>query len=503
MRASGLPCGHRDYDRVSAGGLASRRPKRETETHAHHARGNASARRADMKAPKAVFVCQECGVQSPKWLGRCECGAWNSFVEERAAETAPAGVGTNRFARPGAAASAQLYADVDVTNAARLSTGIEEFDRVLGGGFVPGSLVLLGGEPGIGKSTLLLQAAAHFARERGPVLYASGEESEHQIKSRGDRLGVGEAPLYLLAETCIERILEEMARLKPALVIIDSVQTVFSMKFQSAPGSIGQVREAATQFLFAAKGQNIPTVLVGHVTKDGSLAGPKVLEHVVDTVLSFEGERHHAHRIVRAVKNRFGAVSELGVFEMTGTGLVPVPNPSQLFLAERSSETPGSAVLCCVEGSRPILVEVQALVSTSTYGNARRMAIGVDQNRLALLLAVLEKRAGLSLAGDDVYVNVAGGMSIEEPAVDLSVVAAVASSVRNRSLPASTAVFGEVGLSGEIRGIPQAALRVREAAQMGFSRVVMPAANVDGLQMADCELVGVATVGDALDQLMS
>ncbi len=270
---------------------------------------------------------------------------------------------------------------------------------MLGGGIVPGSLVLLGGEPGIGKSTLLLQAAAHFARDVGPVLYASGEESEHQIKSRGDRLGVGAAPLYLLSETCIERILEEIARLKPSLVVIDSVQTVWSSRFQSAPGSVGQVREAATQFLFAAKGQNVPTVLVGHVTKDGSLAGPKVLEHVVDTVLSFEGERHHSHRVVRAVKNRFGAVSELGVFEMTGTGLKPVPNPSKLFLSERASGIPGSAVLCCVEGSRPILVEVQALVSTSTYGNARRMAVGIDQSRLSLLLAVLEKRAGLSLAG--------------------------------------------------------------------------------------------------------
>jgi DNA repair protein RadA/Sms len=384
----------------------------------------------------------------------------------------------------------------------RLSTGIDEFDRVLGGGVVPGSLILLGGEPGIGKSTLLLQAAAHFAREIGPVLYASGEESEHQIKSRGDRLGVGAAPLYLLSETCIERILEEEARLKPALVIIDSVQTVWSSKFQSAPGSIGQVREAATQFLFAAKGQNVPTVLVGHVTKDGNLAGPKVLEHVVDTVLYFEGERHHAHRVVRAVKNRFGAVSELGVFEMTGTGLRAVPNPSKLFLSERASGTPGSAVLCCVEGSRPILVEVQALVSTSTYGNARRMAIGIDQNRLSLLLAVLEKRAGLSLAGDDVYVNIAGGMTIDEPAADLSVVAAVASSVRNRGLAPSTALFGEVGLSGEIRGIPQAGLRVREAAQMGFTRIVLPSANLEGSGDGKIELVGVRTVGEALDELI-
>src|SRR5688572_2432256 len=460
-----------------------------------------------MKPPKAVFVCQECGAQAPKWVGRCtDCGAWNSMVEERPVEPVAAGAG-HRYAQSGAAGTAKLYAEVETANATRLSTGIGEFDRVLGGGIVPGSLVLLGGEPGIGKSTLLLQAAAHFAREVGPVLYASGEESEHQIKSRGDRLGVGAAPLYLLAETCIERILEEIVRLKPSLVIIDSVQTVFSLKFQSAPGSIGQVREAATQFLFAAKGQNIPTILVGHVTKDGSLAGPKVLEHVVDTVLSFEGERHHSHRVVRAVKNRFGAVSELGVFEMTGTGLTPIANPSQMFLSERASGTPGSAVLCCVEGSRPILVEVQALVSTSTYGNARRMAVGIDQNRLSLLLAVLEKRAGLSLAGDDVYVNIAGGMTIEEPAADLSVVAAVASSVRNRGLSPSTAVFGEVGLSGEIRGIPQSALRVREAIQMGFTRVVLPAANTDPSDQAakdgGCELLGVRSVGEALDALIA
>ena len=459
-----------------------------------------------MKPPRVVFVCQECGAQSPKWLGRCaECGAWNSLSEERAPDPA-ATAASGRYANR-AASGSRLYAEVETSHATRLSTGIGEFDRVLGGGIVPGSLVLLGGEPGIGKSTLLLQAAAHFAREFGPVLYASGEESEHQIKSRGDRLGVGAVPLYLLSETCIERILEEMARLKPALVIVDSIQTVFSIKFQSAPGTIGQVREAATQFLFAAKGQNIPTVLVGHVTKDGSLAGPKVLEHVVDTVLYFEGERHHSHRVIRAVKNRFGAVSELGVFEMTGAGLQAIPNPSRLFLSERASGTPGSAVLCCVEGSRPILVEVQALVSTSTYGNARRTAVGIDPSRLSLLLAVLEKRAGLALAGDDVYVNIAGGMSIDEPAADLSVVAAVASSVRNRGLSPATAVFGEVGLSGEIRGVPQAMLRVREAAQLGFTRLVLPSANVDPADIggADhaCELIGVRTLAEALDQLIA
>ena len=458
------------------------------------------------KTQRPVFVCQECGAQSSKWLGRCaECGAWNSLVEERPAEASGAlGQAAHRYAGASAPSVAQLYAEVEIQQHARLSTTIGEFDRVLGGGIVPGSLILLGGEPGIGKSTLLLQAAASMARTVGPVLYSSGEESEHQIKSRGERLGVGDAPLYLLAETCLERILEEIARIKPALVVVDSIQTVFSLKFQSAPGSIGQVREAATQLLFVAKGQNVPIVLVGHVTKEGSLAGPKALEHVVDTVLYFEGERHHSHRVVRAVKNRFGAVSELGVFEMTAECLKPVPNPSMLFLAERPVNAPGSAVLCALEGSRPILVEVQALVSTSTYGTARRMANGIDQQRLSLLLAVLEKRAGLHLGGDDVFVNVAGGMSIDEPASDLGIIAALASSVRNRAVPQTTAMFGEVGLAGEVRGVAQASLRIREATQMGFKRCVMPDANIDvALRKlaGDCELVGIRTVGEALDSL--
>jgi DNA repair protein RadA/Sms len=460
---------------------------------------------------KTVFACQECGAQSPKWLGRCpECSAWNSLVEERPLpERATVGAaGAPRYSLA-AAAGPQLYAEIDTVVAERITTGVAEFDRVLGGGVVPGSLVLLGGEPGIGKSTLLLQAAAHFATGIGPVLYSSGEESEHQIKSRGERLGVdpskgsGAAPLYILAETCLERILEEISRLRPAFVIVDSVQTVFSLKFQSAPGSIGQVRESATQLLFAAKGQNVPTFLVGHVTKDGSIAGPKALEHIVDTVLYFEGEKHHAHRVIRAVKNRFGAVSELGVFEMTGRGLRGVANPSELFLAERRAGAAGSAVLSCVEGSRPLLVEVQALVSSSTYGNARRMASGIDQNRLSLLLAVLEKRAGLNLVADDVFVNVAGGIAVDEPAADLAITGAVASSLRNRAIRAGTAVFGEVGLAGEVRGVSQAALRVREAAQMGFDRCVVPDGNCSPDDVpAGIELVGVKTVSEALEQLI-
>ena len=463
------------------------------------------------KRSATVWVCQECDAQAAKWAGQCpDCGRWNTLVEENRrdpAATPDGAAAASRYALAGASGTARLYKDISVEQYARLSTGIGEFDRVLGGGIVPGSLMLLGGEPGIGKSTLLLQAASNMAHTVGPVLYCSGEESEHQIKSRGERLGVGAAPLYLLAETCLERILDESARVKPALIIVDSIQTVFSLQFQSAPGSIGQVREAATRLLFAAKGRNVPIFLVGHVTKEGSLAGPKALEHVVDTVLSFEGERYHSQRMVRAVKNRFGAVSELGVFEMTAGGLKPVPNPSAMFLAERPVNAPGSAVLCAVEGSRPILVEVQALVSTSTYGNARRMANGVDAQRLSLLLAVLEKRAGLNLIGDDVFVNIAGGMAIDEPAADLAVVAAIASSVRNRVVPPTTAIFGEVGLAGEVRGIAQAGLRIREAAQMGFQRCIMPEANIDPDDRAavsgSCALVGVRSVGEAIEALTS
>jgi DNA repair protein RadA/Sms len=453
-----------------------------------------------MKAPRSVYTCQSCGAESQKWLGRCpDCGGWNTFVEEPAAGAAPA--------RGAAAAlgggSARLYAEVDTVVSERHATGISEFDRVLGGGLVPGSLVLLGGEPGIGKSTLILQAAARVAATLGPVLYCSGEESEHQIKMRGDRLGVTGGPLYLLAETCLERLLEAVDRLKPSLLVVDSIQTVFSLKIPSAPGSVSQVRQAATDLLFTAKGRNLPTILVGHVTKDGSLAGPKVLEHVVDTVLYFEGQQHHSHRVVRAVKNRFGATSELGVFEMTSAGLRAVANPSMLFLAERPMGVPGSAVLCAIEGSRPILVEVQALVSAAIFGNARRTANGLEPSRLALLLAVLDKRVGLNMSADDVFVNVAGGMSVTEPAADLAVLAAVASSLRNRVIAADAVVFGEVGLAGEVRATSQAALRVREAAQLGFRRCIVPEANA-GIDEAPAGLtiIGVRTAAEALDALM-
>ena len=456
-----------------------------------------------IKTAKAIFVCQNCGAQAQKWLGRCpDCNAWNAMVEERV-RTMSDTSGERRYGLAKTAASARRFADVDLADTERLPSGFEEFDRVLGGGIVPGSVVLLGGEPGIGKSTLLLQAAAKVAQAIGPVLYSSGEESEHQVKARGVRLGVDDAPLYLLAETCLERILEEVDRLKPALLIVDSIQTVFSLKLESAPGSIGQIRESAAHLLFNAKGLDLPTFLVGHVTKEGGLAGPKALEHIVDTVLYFEGERHHSHRVVRAVKNRFGAVSELGVFKMTGSGLHGVPNPSRLFLSERASSVPGSAVLCSIEGSRPILLEVQALVSTGNYGTARRMASGIEQNRLSLLLAVLEKRAGLSVAGDDVFVNIAGGLSVNEPAADLGIVAAIASSLRNRPVREGTAVFGEVGLGGEVRGITQAELRVKEASQLGFTTCLVPKSNCPvSVDSGACELVGVGSVEEALEALI-
>ncbi len=455
-----------------------------------------------MSKLKLVFACQACGFESSKWLGRCpDCGEWNSFVEERQETLSP---GKGRPSMPGAvtASKPRPYDLVDSAEAARMPSGIGEFDRVLGGGIVPGSMVLIGGEPGIGKSTLLLQVAHLLARSGGPVLYVSGEESERQIKLRGERLGIAGGALFLVGETSLERILEHVDDLKPAALVVDSVQTIYSSKFPSAPGSISQVREVATQLLFVSKGRGITSFLIGHVTKDGNLAGPKSLEHIVDTVLYFEGEKHLHHRIVRAVKNRFGAVSEMGVFEMTGAGLIPVANPSALFLAERLEGSPGSTVVATIEGTRPMLVEVQALVSPTSFGTPRRSSLGIDSNRTNLLLAVLEKRVGLELLGDDVFVSIAGGLEVPEPAADLGVAAAIASSFRNLPVPMGTALFGEVGLGGEIRGVGQAGLRIREAAQMGFTRCILPARNVPP-DATGIELIGVDTLGDALEKLLS
>ncbi len=460
-------------------------------------------RRMANKAPRTVYACQQCGSQSSKWLGKCpDCGAWNSYVEERARP-----VGTNQTAvsraglklrdnRPVSFAEIETQADV------REVTGIEEFDRVLGGGIVPGSLVLIGGAPGIGKSTLLMAVADKLSHVYGNVLYVSGEESERQIKLRGERLGLNPESLFLLAETNLERIFDEINRLNPQAVIVDSIQTVFSEKIESAPGSVSQVREAAGQFLLLAKNLTIPVFLIGHITKEGAIAGPKALEHIVDTVLYFEGERYHNHRILRAAKNRFGAANEIGIFEMTGQGLVGVPNPSELFLSERPLGVAGSAVIGAMEGTRPMLVEIQALVSSSKFGNGRRTTQGVEINRVTLLVAMLEKRVGLLMSGDDIFVNLVGGMTLDEPATDLGIIAAVVSSFRNIPINPHTIVFGEVGLAGEVRAAAQANLRVREAARMGFKRAVIPNNNLAGIEADDrLEVIGVRSVVEALEAL--
>jgi len=452
------------------------------------------------KGPNTIFLCQSCGFESRKWLGKCpECGEWNSLVEERVVTTKKGSAKGGFRLRE---ARAIAYNEIESQDDARVSSGVTEFDRVLGGGIVPGTLVLLGGDPGIGKSTLLLQVAEKLSTSGGTVLYISGEESERQIKLRGERLRIEAESLLLLPETNLENILREVDRVKPSAIIVDSIQTTFSSEIESAPGSISQIREVAAQFLLLAKTRSIPVFLIGHVTKEGSIAGPRALEHIVDTVLYFEGERHHNHRIVRATKNRFGAANEVGVFEMTSSGLRPVANPSQMFLAERPADAAGSVVTACVEGTRPMLVEIQALVSSSKYGTGRRMTQGVDQNRVALMIAMLEKRAGLQLLGDDVFVNIAGGLEVDEPAVDLGLVTAIASSFRNQPIDPHTAVFGEVGLTGEVRGATQASVRAREAQALGFRKIVMPASNTAGLEkLLGLRVVGVRSVDEAISEL--
>ena len=452
------------------------------------------------KGQNTIFICQSCGYQSRKWLGKCpECGDWKSLVEER---VVTAKKGGNRHGFRLQEAKAVAYTEIESQDDVRVSSGVTEFDRVLGGGIVPGTLVLLGGDPGIGKSTLLLQVADKLSVTGAIVLYISGEESERQIKLRGERLGIAAPNLLLLPETNLENIFREIERVQPSALIVDSIQTTFSSEIESAPGSISQIREVAAQFLMLAKTRGVPIFLIGHVTKDGSIAGPRALEHIVDTVLYFEGERHHNHRIVRATKNRFGAANEVGVFEMTSTGLAPVANPSQMFLAERPADAAGSVVTACMEGTRPMLVEIQALVSSSKYGTGRRMTQGVDQNRVALLIAMLEKRVGMQLLGDDVFVNIAGGLEVDEPAVDLGLVTAIASSFRNQSIDAHTAVFGEVGLTGEVRGATQASVRAHEAQALGFKRIVMPSSNTQGLEkLLGLRIVGVKSVDEAMQEL--
>jgi len=441
------------------------------------------------------FVCQNCGCRSPKWLGRCpECGEFSTMVEEFEEEGLSEEAGGN--------SQAMLYSEIKPASNQRIPVGIEQFNNVLGGGLVLGSVVLIGGEPGIGKSTLLLQVSRDLAAGGQAVLYVSGEESLEQIKLRGERLKLNDEQVYLLAETSLERIINIADQMKPRALIIDSVQTIYSPQLTSSPGTISQVREVTNRIFRLAKKNQIPVFLIGHITKDGTLAGPKSLEHMVDVVLLFEGERDHSHRVLRVMKNRFGPVSELAIFEMSQAGLRPIDNPSAFFLKERPQNEPGSAIVSTIKGSRPLLVEIQALVSSTIFmGNPRRMSIGLDHYRMAMLLALTEKKVGYSFAGEDIYLNVAGGLSLDEPAADLGVVLAVISSVKNLPLPRELAVFGEVGLSGEIRSVSQPAARIREARSLGFELVMMPEGSLQQLDSDNrqgIKCLGVSSVRQAL-----
>ena len=445
---------------------------------------------------RTIYTCTQCGYQSPKWLGRCpDCQQWNTLQEEARTPEPPGG---SQMAHSTGAAPVRI-SSIAATDEQRLRIGIAELDRVLGGGIVPGALTLIGGDPGIGKSTLLLQTVGHMAGSR-QVLYVTAEESALQIKLRAQRLGVKADELYLLAENSLEHIFSHVQKLEPKLLVVDSIQTIFTAALESAPGSVSQVRECAGQLMQWAKGSGVPTFIVGHVTKDGSIAGPRVLEHMVDTVLYFEGDASHPYRILRAVKNRFGSTNEIGVFEMADTGLREVSNPSEIFLAERSEDAAGSVVLPALEGSRPILVELQALVASAPYGTARRTSIGIDPNRVSLLVAILEKKVGLSLLSHDIFVNVAGGVKLVEPAADLAIMAALASSHLNRPVPAHTVVFGEAGLAGEIRAVSRPELRVQEASRLGFKRCLLPLGNRKNIEApAGLELVGINSVQQALE----
>jgi len=441
---------------------------------------------------KTVYVCAECGGQASKWQGQCpHCSAWNSLIEA-VAESAP-----SRFNHLALASQIQLLGNVSVQEEARISTGIDELDRVLGGGLVAGAVVLLGGDPGVGKSTLLLQALVDVGR-RAPVLYVSGEESAAQIALRARRVGVDAAALPVLAEIQLERVLATLTAHKPQVVVIDSIQTVYSEALQSAPGSVAQVRECAAQLTRHAKASGTTVVLVGHVTKEGAIAGPRVLEHIVDAVLYFEGDTHSSFRMVRAIKNRFGAVNELGVFAMTERGLRGVSNPSAIFLSQHETEVAGSCVLVTQEGTRPLLVEIQALMSQAHSPNPRRLTVGLEQNRLAMLLAVLQRHACLMCFDQDVFVNAVGGVRIAEPAADLAVVLAMVSSFRNQPLPRKLVVFGEVGLTGEVRPVQRGQERLREAAKLGFTQALIPKANRPKTAVPDMEVIAVDRVEQAV-----
>ena len=455
---------------------------------------------AKKKATK--FVCQACGYESPKWMGRCpNCGSWNQMEEETMADKNDR---RSRVSMTGKAAKAEAIQDINVSKVPRIKTQLKELNRVLGGGVVPGSLVLIGGDPGIGKSTLLLQVSAQLNLAGGKVLYVSGEESASQIKMRAIRLGVKGSDFYIYPETDMGAIRQTIEDLKPDYVIIDSIQTMNQPDITGAIGSVSQVRESTADLLKIAKTNNIAIFIVGHVTKEGSIAGPRMLEHMVDTVLYFEGERHHTFRILRAVKNRFGSTNEIGIFEMREGGLVEVLNPSEMFLEERLSGATGSAVVASMEGSRPILAEIQSLITPTAFGNARRTASGLDHNRVALIMAGLEKRAGLLLQNQDAYLKSAGGVKIDEPAIDLAIAISITSSYQEKETKETDCFIGEMGLTGEIRRVSRIEQRVNEAAKLGFKRIMIPKNNIGGWEFPpNVEIIGVVTIAEAIKKAFS
>ncbi len=451
-----------------------------------------------MKKIKTIFFCQNCGHQSPKWLGRCpSCGEWNQFVEEEIRK-----IDSEDPFQTGFDGSPLPIDAIELDDKERIEIGIAEMDRVLGGGIVKGSSVLVGGDPGIGKSTLLLQILQNLAQKGLKVFYVSGEESARQIKLRGRRVGASSKNLLIYVEISLEAILRQIKEIKPEVVVVDSIQTIYSSKLSSAPGSVGQVRESSGQLILLSKKTGIPIFLIGHVTKDGAIAGPKVLEHMVDAVLYFQGDSGHAFRIIRGVKNRYGPTNEIGVFEMRENGLSEVSNPSALFLSERPEGAAGSIVVPSMEGTRPILVEIQSLVSETSFGMPRRTTIGVDHNRVSLLVAVLDKICGLHIVNHDIFINVAGGVKLNEPAIDLGIVSSIVSGFLGRPIDAGTIVCGEVGLTGEVRGVGQMEARIKEAAKMGFDRCILPKAMVsDILPETDMALIRISNLRELVDHL--
>lgn len=450
-----------------------------------------------MAKAKTKYVCHECGYEAPRWLGKCPgCESWNSFVEET---VQPASGKNIRSQATETKEKPVPIIHIESRQETRIKTEHAEFNRVVGGGIVPGSLILVGGDPGIGKSTLLLQISHDLTKQKQRILYISGEESAAQTKMRADRLDALSDQLFVVCETNLRLVEEAIDSVKPDVLIMDSIQTIYHPDITSAPGSVAQVRECTGQFMRIAKRRGIATILVGHVTKEGAIAGPRMLEHMVDCVLYFEGERHHAYRVLRAVKNRFGSTNEIGIFEMLESGLREVANPSELFLSERPLGVSGSTVVASMEGTRPVLVELQALVSSTTFPSPRRMTTGVDYNRVSLIMAVLEKRNGLFLQNMDAYVNVAGGVKLDEPAVDLAIAVSIASSFKDQAAPSADVIFGEVGLTGEVRGVPRVEQRVLEAQKLGFERVILPNKNLKGWKPPkEIEVCGVNTVSEAL-----